>query len=395
MSTTPSRRRDRPELSFRRSDLTQAMSVTILIAALAGCSSPAAPQQVDAGASNPEGNPITDLRVAGIDGSTVTLAFTQVADASGSPADYQIRYQEGRLTDWDTALPVDDGTCEGTLTGTEVGDPYVCTVANLSLGVTYELQAVAVRSDQSSMVDGESQRVVAATPPPSEGGKVITEHTFASPVEDGWAEPMGNFTHGTEAGDGYGQANYTTGLCVGCGPINTWRNFSEEHNEVTVRMRWKLSPNFKHSTGSNQKKILFLSASGTDPIILGANANGSFYFNTQRTAEGARIMYGGSWSPGVEREVVLYVKLNSVDANGNSRPDGVVSVWVDGNRVMHGTDWRFRGHDSPSFDSGNYWEPEHGMNSIKWNPTWPNGGDSPSESMWERIYHIKVVSGQG
>lgn len=378
------------------------MSATILIAALAACSSSTGPdhQQVDAGASDPvptaEGNAITDLRVESVDGSTVTLAFTQVADANGSPANYQIRYQKDRLTDWSTALPVVDGTCEGTLTGTEVGDPYICTVEDLSLGVTYELQAVAIRSDQSSMVDGESRRVIANTPPPSnDDGEVITEHTFTSSVEDGWAEPVGSFSHGTENGDGYGQANYGPNLCVGCGPINTWRNFTEEHDEVTVRMRWKLSPNFSHSTGSNQKKILFLSASGTDPIILGVNANGSFFFNTQRTAEGARIMYGGSWSPGVEREVVLYVKLNSVDANGNSIPDGVVSVWVDGNRVMHGTDWRFRGHDSPQFDSGNYWEPQHGISSIKWNPTWPNGGDSPSESMWERIYHLKVVSGQG
>ncbi len=242
-------------------------------------------------------------------------------------------------------------------------------------------------------------------PPVPPSGNIITQHTFTQRLEDGWTEhqpPSGWYSIGIDSGETYGQALYTPSLCVGCGPIKVRRGF-DDIDELTVELRWQLSPNFEHNTGSTNKKIFFLEAhsegtgeNGPNPIILGAKADGRFYLNLQRTAEqpgGSRIATGGQWEPGRIYDVKLYIKLNSVDTNGNSNPDGIGTVWVDGTRVLHATDYRFRGDDSPQVSTGKWFKSSWGITGIRWNPTWPNGGDSPAENMWERIYNFTVFSG--
>lgn len=229
---------------------------------------------------------------------------------------------------------------------------------------------------------------------------VITRHAFTVPLEDGWhfrndAAMEKNFEHGELGGDGYGQANYPVTLSPGTGPIQLRRSWHAVE-EVTVTMRWQVSSNMNYQTGSQVKKIWFLETPITNPIYLALAANNKISFMTQRTSEpgdGAEREDGGYVTPGQIYDLKVYVKLNSVTKGGDSKPDGIATVWLDGQQIIHRTDLRFRGEDSPQRSSGKYFAAHDGITGIRWNPTWPNGGDSPAQPMWERLYYITVARG--
>lgn len=232
---------------------------------------------------------------------------------------------------------------------------------------------------------------------------LITRHGFTEVLEDGWhfrndAPIVENFEHGELDGDGYGQANYATSLRPGSGPIQLRRSWGAGVDEVTVTMRWQVSPNMDLETGdgSDAKKIWFLEAPLTNPIYLALTANHEIAFKTQRTAEvddGAARIQGGYAEPGQIYDLKIYVKLNTVTKSGSSRPDGIATVWLDGERIINKSDMRFRGEDSPLKSTGQYFRSKDGITGIRWNPTWPKGGASPPEPMWERLYSIEVSRG--
>lgn len=349
---------------------------------------------------------VTDLAVDTVMGNTIILVFTEVGDGTGQPSNYLFRFQIAPLS-WSQAANVTFGSCGGRLSGIAIGNRRVCSVSSLSWGTTYEFQVIAFRGsitqdpiygDLSNVTGAstEESQASAPAPAPSGGEGIITRHTFSEPFEDGWSgAPVGsNYAVGTENDDGYGQANYWPSLCVGCGPILVRRGFTEM-DEVTVKMRWQVSKNMDHRTGSKVKKIFFLENPKTNPIYLAlAGDHYQLALFTQSTAESAtRTQAGPGITPGQIYDVELYIKLNSVDANGNSNPDGIGTVWLNGERIIHRTNFRFRGEDSPQRESGQYFAAHDGISGIRWNPTWPNGGDPPSELMWERIYDIAVWNG--
>lgn len=388
------------------------MSATILIATLAACSSSTGPdhQQVDAGASDPvptaEGSAITDLRVKSVDGSTVTLAFTQVADASGSPADYEIRYQKDRLTDWDSALPVVDGTCEGSLIGTKVGDPYACTVENLSLGVTYELQAVAFRSNQSSTVDGESKRVTVATPPPNGdpsgehpnepvGYTAATETAFDTLEEDGWYVSGSAYraidNSAPWSPSSVGRMEVPEGArSGGSTPGAHGRTLSSAVGEAYIHFWLKLDPNFWTQPEKCLTKIFFLTGpagGGGDPGFASVRGCGvsdpqRFQINIQNSDSGvsARNLSGnvrdGLFSLGDWHEFEIIYRANT---SGNS--DGEVHVWIDGVKHFEYTDAKF-------FGSGQ----DHTWNNFRWVLNWglPDGSGIAPHTYGMEYDHVYI-----
>jgi uncharacterized protein YjdB len=94
----------------------------------------------------PVGNPgaVTDLAVAGVTDTSLTLAFTGVNDGSGNPASYDIRWATGTIA-WGSATGVARGTCAAPLAGTTIGAKRSCTVLGLTPGVAYQFQSVAFR----------------------------------------------------------------------------------------------------------------------------------------------------------------------------------------------------------------------------------------------------------
>lgn len=252
--------------------------------------------------------------------------------------------------------------------------------------------------------DEEPEDPAPDPPDEPEPGDLITRHTFGAKVEDGWHDRGdGSYSIGEDdVGGSYGQCLYTTSTRAGTGPIQVRRGWPQV-DEVTAKVLWRVSPNMDTATGSQQKKIFFLECPTTNPIIVGfrshtGETNGTIFVALQSTSEpsgGSRLWQGG-WKqvePGRLYRLDTHVKVNSVNADGSSNPDGVLDVWLDGDRIVHADDVRYRGEDSPQKHSGRYFKDDEGISGFRWNPTWPNGGDSPSERMWERIYDIAVYAG--
>src|SRR3989440_439477 len=67
---------------------------------------------------------VTDLRVAGVADTGVTLAFTEVTNGSGGAAGYDIRSVAGNTLTWGSAAPsVSRGTCATPVAGAARGGP--------------------------------------------------------------------------------------------------------------------------------------------------------------------------------------------------------------------------------------------------------------------------------
>src|SRR2546422_4950992 len=98
---------------------------------------------VTAAASTKPGT-VTDLAVAGVTDSGVTLTFTEVPDGTGQPASYDVRYAAGTLS-WGAATEVAQGSCKVPMAGTAIGAKRTCTVQGLAAATGYQFQLVTFR----------------------------------------------------------------------------------------------------------------------------------------------------------------------------------------------------------------------------------------------------------
>jgi N-acetylneuraminic acid mutarotase len=94
--------------------------------------------------SAPAPGTVTDLSVTAVTGSSATLAFTEVDNGEGQPAQYFVRYAEPPI-EWDAAPDVTEGTCTPPVVGVQVGAQLTCTVLGLAPSTTYEFQVLAYR----------------------------------------------------------------------------------------------------------------------------------------------------------------------------------------------------------------------------------------------------------
>ena len=162
---------------------------------------------------------VTDLAVASVADSSVTLSFTEVNDGAGQPASYEIRWAAGTLS-WDSAHDVDQGSCHVPVAGSAIGARRSCTVLGLSPSTNYQFQMVAFRGTlHDDAVLGERSNVASGTttsspipssppplpPPPPPGPGVVFQSdwsgatgTAATAVRDGnrW-ENYWEFNNGT------------------------------------------------------------------------------------------------------------------------------------------------------------------------------------------------------
>jgi uncharacterized protein YjdB len=87
---------------------------------------------------------VTDLTVASVTDSSVTLSFTEVSNGAGQPASYDIRWAAGSIS-WGSAPSVARGTCSVPVAGTVIGARRNCTVLGLQSGTGYQFQLVPFR----------------------------------------------------------------------------------------------------------------------------------------------------------------------------------------------------------------------------------------------------------
>src|SRR5256712_173219 len=87
---------------------------------------------------------VTNLAVAGVTDTSVTLSFTEVTDGAGQPASYDSRSAAGSMS-WGSAANVPRGTCAAPVAGTAIGANRTCTVLGLTKATSYQFQMVAFR----------------------------------------------------------------------------------------------------------------------------------------------------------------------------------------------------------------------------------------------------------
>jgi Big-like domain-containing protein/fibronectin type III domain protein len=106
---------------------------------------------------------VSDLAVAGVTDTSVTLSFTEVSDGAGQPASYDVRYAAGTIT-WASAASVTQGSCSTPVPGIAFGAKRTCTVLGLAPATGYEFQLVAFRGTLNvDAVFGGYSNVVSGT----------------------------------------------------------------------------------------------------------------------------------------------------------------------------------------------------------------------------------------
>jgi uncharacterized protein YjdB len=106
---------------------------------------------------------VTDLAVAGVTDSSITLSFTEVNDGAGLPAGYDIRFGVAPL-EWGLATDVAQGSCQVPLAGSAIGAKLSCTVLGLASATSYQFQLVAFWGTLNvSAVFGALSNVAAGT----------------------------------------------------------------------------------------------------------------------------------------------------------------------------------------------------------------------------------------
>jgi hypothetical protein len=134
----------------------------------------AAPAQEDPGT-------VTDLSVASVSDSTVTLTWTEVDDGTGNPAKYALRYGTPTIS-WGDAYPT-----EVSVEGSSIGSPIQYTWEGLEPGTDYEFQLVSYRGtlNVDATFGGWSDVVGATT------GDTTTEETLERVSGDGQSGTVG------------------------------------------------------------------------------------------------------------------------------------------------------------------------------------------------------------
>jgi hypothetical protein len=114
---------------------------------------------------------VTDLAVASVTDTSLTITFTQVANGTGSPSTYEVRSMAGPITWW-LASAVSKGSCKAPLAGTMVGTKMSCSITGLAASTTYGVQVVSYRGvlNVNAVFGALSNAVTgttAAPPPPA------------------------------------------------------------------------------------------------------------------------------------------------------------------------------------------------------------------------------------
>jgi uncharacterized protein YjdB len=176
---------------------------------------------------------VTNLAVAGVTDSSVTLSFKEVGDGTGHPSSYYIRFATSPL-DWGTASDVTLGTCRVPMAGTVIGANRTCTVLGLAASTSYQFQLTAFRGTLNvNAVFGALSNVASGTtaarvvvPPPVTNPETVTNLSVTgvtensatlsfSEVNDGAGQPAGYIIRQAVSPISWGTAsNVSSGSCT-------------------------------------------------------------------------------------------------------------------------------------------------------------------------------------
>jgi len=106
---------------------------------------------------------VTDLALAGVTDSAVTLSFMEVSEGTGQPASYLVRFAKAPIA-WGSAADVKLGSCKVPMAGATIGAKRSCDVRGLAPFTGYQFQLVPFRGTLNvDAVFGGLSNVVSGT----------------------------------------------------------------------------------------------------------------------------------------------------------------------------------------------------------------------------------------
>lgn len=172
---------------------------------------------------------VTDLTVADVTSSSVTLEWTAVGDGTGEEARYTVRRAPTPIGHgWGQATILTEGECAAPVEGGPVGSTISCTVTGLSENTSHDFQLVSYRiatDGGRTYSDGLSNAATARTEPKAPENPETVRDLSVS----GYSVGSATLTW-TEVGDGAGapasyQIRYTTSpIGYGWGSATTVRS---------------------------------------------------------------------------------------------------------------------------------------------------------------------------
>jgi len=140
---------------------------------------------------------VSDLTVAGMTDTSLTLSFTEVKDGTGKAARYDVRLVVGATLSWGGTPSVVRGTCATPMMGTAIGAKRTCTVLGVSAATTYSFQLVAFRGTlkTNAVFGGLSNATSGATA--GRGGSGAGQVTYyRTNFTDGTTGPLDVYAYG-------------------------------------------------------------------------------------------------------------------------------------------------------------------------------------------------------
>lgn len=126
-------------------------------------------------------NLVSDLRVTIINATDMTLAWTEVDDGTGAPANYDVRIGTPTIN-WGAASSVTSGTCSTPVAGTAIGATKTCTVTSLALTTPYQFQLVPYHGTLGSATFGPLSNIASGTT-----GGSVPGISFTTVISEGFA----------------------------------------------------------------------------------------------------------------------------------------------------------------------------------------------------------------
>ncbi|HET9387141.1 MAG TPA: fibronectin type III domain-containing protein, partial [Gemmatimonadales bacterium] len=367
---------------------------------------------------------VTNLAVAGVTDSSVTLSFTEVNDGAGAPADYFMRFGVAPMS-WGSATDVDRGSCRVPIEGSTIGTSRSCTVSGLTPNTAYQFQLVAFRGTLnadaefgglSNVASGTTTASVAPPPPPPppppspSGGwpnepaglTLLSDYGFGDFVPatnqgdllgQGWRIWRNTDGHGTLAQDagapqspsGVFQVHYPIGWLSGYEPAMVEYNFNQPVTELYWGFWWKPSNPFQ-SDASGVNKIAFVwTPSGATDLIYFDLSPGPWRIRAMdNLMAGAGPRAGLRDEPNVTTTVITLGQWHRIEIylkySTGSLANGVLKWWVDGVLNGHYTNLKM--------------VQDGGFDHLQFAPTYGgNTGDRKAQHDYYWYDHVRVSRG--
>jgi hypothetical protein len=317
---------------------------------------------------------VTDLRVTATTSSSVTIAFTEVSDGSGQPANY------GLLVGSPTVAFTGDLSTAVELVGTQVGATRSYTIGGRSPGTTYQVVVVSLRGRLgASPAMGAPSATVSASTAAAAGGGALP--FFADGFEAGAKTNANGFTWGAVENVDVSTANPYSGnysLRFRFGPDapgeDSWSeqrfNMGRYLSEYWVDYMLYVPSNFVHRAESPNNNKFFMTWRDTYSDVSGGTWRIGYEY--QSTASTIRPMSSrwdyNSWeSSGLNHPQMnapfiggtgpikpgqwTRVRMQFRAASSRTASDGVMRMWINDMLFAQKTDGKFHNYYSTPSDA--------------------------------------------